>query len=208
MKIHFAFAFSPFLLVILALVFPVMAHDYDKDVETFVFASKTFDKGEECFTTKRTGVIVKILDTECKSAKKSAARFDKEIGNLATRLGVKRDVFKGTTITLTSHRIVYWRQNAFILAYGVTSGRRKNQVVMRWGENYGVDPYDLLAHEMGHVAWNLAGINSAFLDSIKNSPGKRAVMSRGVFKRILPKDHPVAEKLRSVESAQTKAPGQ
>ena len=179
-------------IISLALVAHVRADD---DVETFVFASKTFGKGEKCFTTKRTGVIMRTLGTECESAKKSATRIDKEIENLPIRLGAKKDAFKGTTIVLTSHHIIYWRQGIYVLAHGVTSGKLKNQSIMRWGVDYGMEPYDLLVHELGHVAWNLAGINSSFLDSDKDSLEKRAILSRDMYKRMLPKDHPVTKKL-------------
>lgn len=169
-------------------------------VHTHVYAIEALGAGDECLTTKRTKVTVKVIGVPCESVKADATHIDHEIANLARRLGAKRDIFEGAVVTLTPHHIMFpWniRPGVFVhvIAHGVT---RRSESVVRWGVSYEENPYDVLAHELGHVAWNRIGLDSSFLDGATDSPEKRAIMSRKTNRRMLPKDHLVVKNLRAL----------
>ena len=191
--------------LMIALPVTVLAHDYDESAKTYIHTDEALDSeessGEECLVTKRTRLTIKVIEVDCESVKDDATKIDHEVANLARRLGAKRDVFKTTVLTLTTHRIIFpWSPSpgvtVQVLADGVTRPSASRSV-MRWGITYR-DPYDVLVHELGHVAWGLAGTNSAFLDSHEDSVEKRAIVNRETNKRVLPKDHPVTKALRAL----------
>lgn len=136
----------------------------------FVATHQAAGKGDACYITEKTGVVVLTVGAECPPA----AELDNEITALLNRLGAPVNLLKGTKFTFTKPWLIANINGRWILLDGATYAKEPNQVLVTTSA---ANVPNTTRHELGHAAWNRIGMPSAFLDKDADSPEKKAVLN-------------------------------
>ncbi len=125
-----------------------------------------------CFVSAG-GIKVRVFEGACPKKEE----FEKNTAGLLSRLGAKRDLFKGFTTVYTKHALMgLLGGSRYIWADGTsnfgksTSGAAVRFIVLTSHESKNCDVSSTQIHELGHMAFVKIGLSSAWLDEDDDTP--------------------------------------